>query len=215
MIALGLALAFLAAARAFRRRDAENSNDRLALGVMAAATLAALALGMTFTLDRGMLTVALALSALGAAFVDRKTASNLHRYGHGLVNWRVYLNVTRGVTMLRTTASVADVFSLTPPHCQAYRWKRYMTTFYRPLYAEILQSILNSPVIHIDETGVELRGQAPSWQQRRNVGHRPTRHPQPFSEATSIEIHGKIAEGMRAAGIREEVIYAYDRTDSW
>jgi uncharacterized membrane protein len=72
LIALGLALVFLGAARAFRRRDAENSNDRLALGVMAAATLAALALGLTFTLDRGMLTVALALSALGAAFVESR-----------------------------------------------------------------------------------------------------------------------------------------------
>ncbi len=74
LVALGLAFAFLAAARAFRRRDAENSNDRLALGVMAAATLAALALGLTFTLDRGMLTVALALSALGAAFVESRLA---------------------------------------------------------------------------------------------------------------------------------------------
>lgn len=72
LVALGLALAFVALARAFRQRDAEGSNDRLALGVMASATLAALALGLTFTLDRGMLTVALALSALGAAYVESR-----------------------------------------------------------------------------------------------------------------------------------------------
>jgi uncharacterized membrane protein len=72
LVALALALAFLAFAQAFRRRDAEGSNDRLALGVMASATLAALALGLTFTLDRGMLTVALSLSALGAAFVESR-----------------------------------------------------------------------------------------------------------------------------------------------
>ncbi|WP_296712775.1 DUF2339 domain-containing protein [Rhodoblastus sp.] len=72
LVALALALAFLAFARAFRQRDAEGSNDRLALGVMASATLAALALGLTFTLDRGMLTVALSLSALGAAFVESR-----------------------------------------------------------------------------------------------------------------------------------------------
>lgn len=36
--------------------------------------------------------------------------------------------------------------------------------------------------------------------------------PQPFSEASSIEMHGEIAAEMRAAGIREEIIYAYDRT---
>jgi uncharacterized membrane protein len=72
LVALALALAFLAFARAYRQRDAEGSNDRLALGVMASATLAALALGLTFTLDRGMLTVALSLSALGAAYVESR-----------------------------------------------------------------------------------------------------------------------------------------------
>jgi len=36
--------------------------------------------------------------------------------------------------------------------------------------------------------------------------------PQPFSEATSIEVHGKIAAGMRAADIREEIVYAYEKT---
>ncbi|WP_298358367.1 DUF2339 domain-containing protein [Rhodoblastus sp.] len=67
-----LALVFLAAAGAFGRRDAEDAHDRLALGVFASATLAALALGQTFVLDRGMLTVAFALSALGAAFVESR-----------------------------------------------------------------------------------------------------------------------------------------------
>jgi hypothetical protein len=33
-----------------------------------------------------------------------------------------------------------------------------MMNFYEPLYAEILSSILSSPVIHIDETTVKLRG---------------------------------------------------------
>ena len=72
LVALALALAFLTAAKAFRNRDAHDSHDRLALGAFAAATLAALALGLTFVLDRGMLTVALALSALGAAFVESR-----------------------------------------------------------------------------------------------------------------------------------------------
>jgi hypothetical protein len=53
-----------------------------------------------------------------------------------------------------------DVFGLTLPDCQPYRWKRYMTAFYGNLYAEILRSILDSPVIHIDETTVRLRKQS-------------------------------------------------------
>jgi Transposase IS66 family len=58
--------------------------------------------------------------------------------------------------MLQTKESLRDVFGLTLPDCQAYRWKRYMSAFYKDLCSEILRSILNSPVIHIDETTVKL-----------------------------------------------------------
>jgi uncharacterized membrane protein len=69
-----LALAFVLAATAFRRRLSEEAPAalHLGLGIMASAALAALALGLVFLLDRGMLTVALALSALGAAMVESR-----------------------------------------------------------------------------------------------------------------------------------------------
>lgn len=62
----------LLAALAFRRRFAASSSATLHLGLGAAApsALAALALGFVFVLDRGMLTVALALAASGAATVE-------------------------------------------------------------------------------------------------------------------------------------------------
>ncbi len=74
VIAGGLAFAFLIAANFFFSRDAAQTHPilRLGLGAFASAALAALALGLVFALDRGMLTVALALAALGAAFVDRR-----------------------------------------------------------------------------------------------------------------------------------------------
>jgi hypothetical protein len=88
------------------------------------------------------------------------TLEELQINGHGLVSWCVYSNVACGVNMRRTAATLVDVFGLMLPDCQAYRWKRYMTTFYRPLYTEILHSILSRPVIHIDETTVKLRNQS-------------------------------------------------------
>jgi predicted RecB family nuclease len=98
-------------------------------------------------------------SACKGEFSSEDRAPNPPRYGHGLASWCVYSNVACGVNMLRTAATVADVFGLKLPNCQAYRWKRYLTAFYRPLYYEILQSILSSPVIHFDETTVKLRNQ--------------------------------------------------------
>ncbi len=69
-----LALGFLLAAARFRKRLSEAWSETLYLGVgvMASASLAALALGAVFVLDRGMLTVALALAALGAAVVESR-----------------------------------------------------------------------------------------------------------------------------------------------
>jgi len=58
--------------------------------------------------------------------------------------------------MSRAVATVEDVFGLKLPDCPAYAWKRYLAAFYKPLFAEILQNILTSPVIHVDETTVKL-----------------------------------------------------------
>lgn len=69
--AAALALVFVAAAAKFRDLDGEDAPPSLKFGtgVFASAAIAALALGFTFALDGGVLTVALALAALGAAYV--------------------------------------------------------------------------------------------------------------------------------------------------
>jgi altronate hydrolase len=66
-----VAVAFLLATGTMRgARDTGGTAAALGFEAFAAATLAALAIGLVMVLDRGALTVALALSALGAA-VDR------------------------------------------------------------------------------------------------------------------------------------------------
>jgi uncharacterized membrane protein len=86
LIAGLLALAFIAATRWLGRRDgAEGAPIRLALGATASAALAALALGLTFALDKGMLTVAFALTALGTAWVSERMALPALRYAVGAI----------------------------------------------------------------------------------------------------------------------------------
>jgi uncharacterized membrane protein len=85
-----LSVAFLLAAIAFRQRLSEATQTALLLGLgaMASAALAALALGIVFVLDRGMLTVALALAAFGAAIVESRLSIPALRWavaGLGLV----------------------------------------------------------------------------------------------------------------------------------
>jgi uncharacterized membrane protein len=67
--------------------DAQGPTDgvRLALGATASAAIAALAAGLTFALDKGMLTVAFALAALGTAWVADRTALPVLRYVVGAI----------------------------------------------------------------------------------------------------------------------------------
>ncbi len=71
ILAALIAGGYLALADFFRKTNAVRASQptRLALGAFATATFAALALGLVFALDKGMLTIALAFSAWGAAYV--------------------------------------------------------------------------------------------------------------------------------------------------
>ena len=87
LVAGVLALAFMAAMPLARppgcsRRRAPCGS---ALGATASAALAALALGLTFALDKGMLTVAFALTALGTAWVAERVAIPALRYAVGAI----------------------------------------------------------------------------------------------------------------------------------
>ena len=82
-IAAGLlALAFVMAAGWLRRNERDDA-VRLAVGAVAAAAVGALAAGLTFALDQGMLTVAFALTALGTAWIAERAAIPSLRYAVG------------------------------------------------------------------------------------------------------------------------------------
>jgi uncharacterized membrane protein len=79
-IAAGLlGLAFVAAA-SWLRKNGRDDTVRLAVGATASAAITALAAGLTFALDRGMLTVAFALAALGTAWVADRVNIPALRY---------------------------------------------------------------------------------------------------------------------------------------
>lgn len=69
--AIALAAAFAIAAERFHRADIDYSSPafNVAAGALAAAAIAAIAFALTAMLERGYLTVALALAALGTAYV--------------------------------------------------------------------------------------------------------------------------------------------------
>ena len=87
LVAGGLALAFAAATAFFQRREAQDPTPSVVCGVeaSAAAALGALAAGLTMVLDKGALTVALALTAAGAAWVTTRRPVGTLRYAIGVI----------------------------------------------------------------------------------------------------------------------------------
>jgi len=83
-----LALGFALLAQHFRG-GAQAAAARLALGAFATAALAALALGLVFALDKGMLTVALALAGLAAAAVSARLGVGALRFASAAMGFVV------------------------------------------------------------------------------------------------------------------------------
>ncbi|MDO8789320.1 MAG: TM0106 family RecB-like putative nuclease [Sulfuritalea sp.] len=93
----------------------------------------------------------------GKHFRSEERIPRPSRYGHGFVSWCVYQNAVAGVAMHQVRKSLVDVFGATVDHSALHRAKERIATFYESLYGEVLDRILASPVLHIDETPVTLR----------------------------------------------------------
>jgi hypothetical protein len=93
----------------------------------------------------------------GKRFRSEDRVSNPQRYGHGLASWCAYQHNVLGVNMSKVRKSLGDVFGLHLDQRMLDRTKARIAAFYEPLYADIFNGILASPVLHIDETTVRLR----------------------------------------------------------
>jgi predicted RecB family nuclease len=94
----------------------------------------------------------------GTSFTHPEFPEVVTKYGRGLVSWCIYQNLVGGQNMNRVKRVLAEVFKLSLPTGLLYRFKTAVADYYRPAYARILEEILKGPVLHIDETEVDLRG---------------------------------------------------------
>ena len=59
--------------------------------------------------------------------------------------------------MLNVHRGLKEIFNLRIPERKMYQFKSTLASYYNELAKEILATVLNSNVIHIDETPVKLR----------------------------------------------------------
>jgi predicted RecB family nuclease len=80
------------------------------------------------------------------------------KFGRGLISWCIYQNVACGQNLRQVRKVLIQVFHVQIGQAQMYNFKSDVAEYYRVKYAQILDEILKGPLIHIDETEVELRG---------------------------------------------------------
>jgi predicted RecB family nuclease len=94
----------------------------------------------------------------GSIFSHPEFPQVISKYGRGLVSWCIYQNIVGGQNMHRLGKVLAEVFKLPLAPHQLYRFKTAVADSYQAAYAHVLAEILQGPIIHIDETEVDLRG---------------------------------------------------------
>src|SRR5262249_478625 len=94
----------------------------------------------------------------GAVFTHPDFPRVTTKYGRGLVSWCIYQNIVGGQNLQRVGRGLAEVFKLPLDYSLLYRFKPAVAEHYQACYDLILEEILRGPVLHIDETEVNLRG---------------------------------------------------------
>jgi uncharacterized membrane protein len=107
-----LGLGFAGAAGWLRQRESEALDAiRLGVGATASAAVAAVALGLTFALERGMLTVAFGLAALGTAWVADRVGIRALRFVVGAIALLVLARLVWDPTLVRGDLGTTPIFN--------------------------------------------------------------------------------------------------------
>jgi predicted RecB family nuclease len=99
----------------------------------------------------------------GASFRPGEWPKDHSLYQSGLACWCVYQNIECKQNMYQVRETLADVFGLDVPPRQLYLFKDWIADRYRTLYEEIRQAIVQGHLVHVDETTVNLRGNAKGY----------------------------------------------------
>jgi transposase-like protein len=82
------------------------------------------------------------------------------KYGWNLLAWVTYQNVVNGLSFLKIRKNLEDTFALGISITTLHRFKSLAASYHRRTYQELLDRIVHSPVIHVDETQFKLKTEA-------------------------------------------------------
>jgi hypothetical protein len=92
-------------------------------------------------------------------FAPERWLENRYMYGVGLMSWCIYHSLVGGQLMTRVGMALSDVFGIQVSHKQLYEFRTRLARHYESTYNELLRSLISGPILHVDETSVNLVGE--------------------------------------------------------
>ncbi len=81
----------------------------------------------------------------------------LAKHFHGLMSWAMFEHIAHRISYGILAEMLKECFGLTVSRSELHLCKSLMSWYYRTGFRRLLRRILSSPVLHIDETEVNLR----------------------------------------------------------
>lgn len=79
------------------------------------------------------------------------------KYGHDLMAWTMYQHIVKSQSFRQITSDFSELFGLSVAKTNAHTFKSYVMDYYQETFENISRKILNSPVLYVDETPINMR----------------------------------------------------------
>lgn len=91
------------------------------------------------------------------AFIPEWYKNVEKKYGHNLMGWAIYQHIVNRQSFRQISANFKELFDLRIEKSSVHIFKSYITDYYQETFEKINQKILNSPVLYVDETPINMK----------------------------------------------------------
>jgi predicted RecB family nuclease len=85
------------------------------------------------------------------------TLRKISRFGHGVRSWTMDQQIGNRITLQNLERTAKDHFALPIRYSQIHKFKQEAGEYYKRTYNIIMRNIIKGPIIHCDETKVDLQ----------------------------------------------------------
>jgi predicted RecB family nuclease len=93
-------------------------------------------------------------------FMPPKKPWTRSKYGNGLIRFLVYLTVDLQISQRAARKFIDQFFGIDLSRGSVGRFKKSAADFYKSTYNKIFRNLVQSPLVHVDETKVSLNGRS-------------------------------------------------------